>query len=58
MTSLHWQTSLQNRQCHAICTLVKQACVDLVSDLFVYYRLGCEPFVCSWDLHVHIVNVD
>ena len=31
--------------------LVKQACVDLVSDLFVYYRLGCEPFVCSWGLH-------
>ena len=30
--------------------LVKQACVDLVSDLFVYYRLGCEPFVCSWGL--------
>ena len=33
--------------------LVKQACVDLVSDLFVYYRLGCEPFVCSWGLHYH-----
>ena len=32
--------------------LVKQACVDLVSDLFVYYRLGCEPFVCSWGLHI------
>ena len=31
--------------------LVKQVCVDLVSDLFVYYRLGCEPFVCSWGLH-------
>ena len=31
--------------------LVKQGCVDLVSDLFVYYRLGCEPFVCSWGLH-------
>ena len=30
--------------------LVKQACVNLVSDLFVYYRLGCEPFVCSWGL--------
>ena len=27
--------------------LVKQACVDLVSDL-----LGCEPFVCSWGLHI------
>ena len=23
MTSLHWQTSLQNRQCHALCTLGK-----------------------------------
>ena len=23
MTSLHWQTSLQNRQCHALCTLSK-----------------------------------
>ena len=32
--------------------LVKQASVDLVSDLFVYYRLGCEPFVCSWGLHI------
>ena len=32
--------------------LVKQACVDLVSDLFVYYRLGCELFVCSWGLHL------
>ena len=24
----------------------------LVWDLFVYYILGCEPFVCSWGLHV------
>ena len=23
LTSLHWQTSLQNRQCHALCTLGK-----------------------------------
>ena len=23
MTSLHWQTGLQNRQCHALCTLGK-----------------------------------
>ena len=30
--------------------LVKQACVDLVSDLFVYYRFGYEPFVCSLGL--------
>ena len=35
--------------------LVKQACVDLVSDLFVYYRLGCEPFVCSWGLHLYLI---
>ena len=35
---------------HFAC-LVKQASVDLVSYLFVYYRLGCEPFVCSWGLH-------
>ena len=36
---------------HFAC-LVKQACVDLVSDQFVYYRLGCELFVCFWDLHL------
>ena len=35
---------------HFAC-LVKQASVDLVSDLFVYYRLGYKPFVCSWGLH-------
>ena len=35
MTSLHWQTSLQNRQCHALAHLVKQASVDLVYDQFV-----------------------
>ena len=42
MTSLHWQTGLQNRQCHALMhTFVKQASVDLVSDPL----LVCEPFV-------------
>ena len=40
---------------HFAC-LVKQACVDLVSDLFVYYRLGCELFVCSWGLHLNPTN--
>ena len=34
--------------------LVKQVCVDLVSYLFVYYRLGCESFVCSCGLEVYI----
>ena len=38
--------------------LVKQASGDLVSDLFVYYRLGCEPFVCSWGLHGLVSKTD
>ena len=33
---------------------VKQPSVDLVSGLFVYYRLDYEPFVCSWDLHYYL----
>ena len=40
---------------HFAC-LVKQACVDLVSDLFVYYRLGCEPFVSPWGLQIGNLN--
>ena len=51
MTSLHWQTSLQNRQCHALCTLGRTSKCDKVfatymsfTDL-VYYRLGCDLFV-------------
>ena len=40
---------------HFAC-LVKQTSVDLVSDLFVHYKLGCEPFVCSWGLQVYIYN--
>ena len=31
--------------------LVKQVCADLVSEVFVYYRLGYELFACSWGLH-------
>ena len=38
--------------------LVKQACVDLVSDLFVYYRLGCQPFVCSWGLQEGFADLE
>ena len=33
--------------------LVKQASVDLVLDLFVYYRLECELFVCSWGFQIY-----
>ena len=32
MTSLLWQTGLQDRQCHALKLLVKQASADSVSD--------------------------
>ena len=45
---LFWRlVSKTDNVIHFAC-LVKQARVDLVSDLFVYYRLGCEPLVCSW----------
>ena len=51
MTSLHWQTSLQNRQCHALCTLGRTSKCDRVfatyrsiTDL-VYYRLGRDLFL-------------
>ena len=40
MTSLPWQINLENRTDNVvhIAHLVKQASVDLASDLFVYYR--------------------
>ena len=40
MTSLHWQTSLQNRQCHALCTLGRTSKCDRV----------LRP-ICLWSLH-------
>ena len=41
MTSLHWQTGLQNRQCHALCTLGKTSkCWLGLRPIWV-----CEPFV-------------
>ena len=42
MTSLHWQTSLQNRQCHALCTLGKTS----------KCWLGLWP-ICLRSLHVN-----
>ena len=35
MTPLHWQTGLQNRQCHVLCTLGETS-VYSASDQFVY----------------------
>ena len=40
MTSLHWQTSLQNRQCHALCTLGRTSKCDRI----------LRP-ICLWSLH-------
>ena len=41
------QTSLQNRQCHALCHLVKQANVDLVS----------QPICLLWHSRVLMVHI-
>ena len=45
MTSLHWQTSLQNRQCHALCMLGKTSKCRLGLSLFGYNKLGIRQFV-------------
>ena len=42
MTSLHWQTSLQNRQCHALCTLGRTSKCHKV----------LRP-ICLWSLHYY-----
>ena len=46
MTSLHWQTSLQNRQCHALCTLGRTSKCDKV----------LRP-ICLWSLHMPYVSL-
>ena len=51
MTSLHWQTSLLNRQCHALCMLGRTSKCDRVFETYmsitdlVYYRLGHDLFI-------------
>ena len=47
MTSLHWQTSLQNRQCHALCTLGKTS----------RCWLGFTTNLSLWSLHGASFNV-
>ena len=54
MTSLHWQTSLQNRQCHALCTLGRTSkCDKVFCDLYVFHRLGCDLFVFGAYRYAH-----
>ena len=44
MTSLHWKTSLQNRQCHALCTLGKTSKCRL--GLATYLSFGAYIVHC------------
>ena len=51
---LSWQTSLQDGQCHALCTLGKSTCVDLVSQPISVYGACGAAFafaLCEQSLH-------
>ena len=51
MTSLHWQTSLQNRQCHALCTLGRTSKCDKVLRPICLLQTWLRP-ICLWSLHM------
>ena len=54
MTSLHWQTSLQNRQCHALCTLGRTSkCDKVLRPICLWslqlYKYWATPYGCLWE---------
>ena len=55
MTSLHWQTSLQNRQCHALCTLGRTSKCDKVLRPICLLQTWLRP-ICLWSLHGALFN--
>ena len=57
MTSLHWETGLQNKECHAICTLGKTSkCLLSFHDQDLFHCLVKQARDHLW-LNITLPNI-